>query len=155
MIHTSRQLKDLVRNMSKGDSTKAQIIIRNYVMERFLERLSVSKYRNNLIFSAGDVITPHEVSYSFRLLFEECTISILAYNLETVLAEKIETLLARGIANTRMRDFYDIYVLTNTQKHNIDDATLKAAFINTSEKRGSFSLLPDMESVKCLIDIIK
>ena len=49
MIHTSRQLKALVRNMSKGDSAKAQIIIRNYVMERFLERISLSQYRSNLI----------------------------------------------------------------------------------------------------------
>lgn len=50
MIRTSRQLKALVRNISKGDSVKAQIIIRNYVMERFLERLSLSPYRNNMIF---------------------------------------------------------------------------------------------------------
>lgn len=279
MIHTSRQLKALVRNISKGDSGKAQVIIRNYVMERFLERLSLSQYRNIMIlkggtlvaamvgldnrstmdvdatlknlplnednarkiveeitaihiedgmifeiksvtpimdeadypgirimldtaietmhtplkidFSTGDVITPREVSYSFRLLFEERTISILAYNLETVLAEKLETLLARGTANTRMRDYYDIYVLTNTQEHNIDNATLKEAFVNTSAKRGSIGLLSDvhlilkevsestvlidrwknyqrkfdyaadvlwadvMESVSCLVDIVK
>ena len=55
-------------------------------------------------FSTGGVITPSEVTYSFRLLFEERTISILAYNLETVLAEKLETLLSRGTANTRMRE---------------------------------------------------
>ena len=279
MIHTSRQLKALVRNISKGDNGKAQVIIRNYVMERFLERLSLSQYRNIMIlkggtlvaamvgldnrstmdvdatlknlplnedsarkiveeitaihiedgmifeiksvtpimdeadypgirimldtaietmhtplkidFSTGDVITPREVSYSFRLLFEERTISILAYNLETVLAEKLETLLARGTANTRMRDYYDIYVLTNTQEHNIDNATLKEAFVNTSAKRGSIGLLSDvhlilkevaestvlidrwknyqrkfdyaadvlwaavMESVSCLVDIVK
>lgn len=142
-------------------------------------------------FSTGDVITPREVSYSFRLLFEERTISILAYNLETVLAEKLETLLARGTANTRMRDYYDIYVLTNTQEHNIDNATLKEAFVNTSAKCGSIGLLSDvhlilkevaestvlidrwknyqrkfdyasdvlwadvMESVSCLVDIVK
>ena len=235
MIHTSRQLKALVRNISKGDSGKAQVIIRNYVMERFLERLSLSQYRNIMIlkggtlvaamvgldnrstmdvdatlknlplnednarkiveeitaihiedgmifeiksvtpimdeadypgirimldtaietmhtplkidFSTGDVITPREVSYSFRLLFEERTISILAYNLETVLAEKLETLLARGTANTRMRDYYDIYVLTNTQEHNIDNATLKEAFVNTSAKRGSIGLLSDVDLI--------
>jgi predicted nucleotidyltransferase component of viral defense system len=98
-------------------------------------------------FSTGDVITPHEVSYSFRLLFEERTIPILAYNLETVLAEKIETLLARGTANTRMRDFYDIYVLTNSQAYNIDNDTLKKAFLNTSEKRRSILLLPDVDLI--------
>lgn len=67
-------------------------------------------------FSTGDVITPNEISYSLQLLFEDRTISILAYNLETLLAEKIETMLSRGISNTRMRDFYDIYVLTTTKK---------------------------------------
>jgi hypothetical protein len=57
MIHTSRQLKALVRNLSKGDSTKAQIIIRNYVMERFLERLSVSPYVGNLILKGGVLVS--------------------------------------------------------------------------------------------------
>ena len=235
MIRTSRQLKALVRNLSKGDSVRAQIIIRNYVMERFLERLSVSTYRDNLIlkggtlvaamvgidnrstldvdatiknlplteesarkivgditsveiddgmafeilsispimddaeypgirvslnttletmrtplridFSTGDVITPREVAYSFRLLFEDRAISILAYNLETVLAEKLETLLARGTANTRMRDFYDIYVLKNSQSHNIDRALLKTAFANTSGKRGSAAVVSDMNII--------
>ena len=85
----------------------------------------------------GDIITPNEVTYSFRLLFEERTISILAYNLETVLAEKLETLLARGTANTRMRDFYDIYALESTQSRNINSAVLQAAFANTVGKRGS------------------
>lgn len=56
MIHTSRQLKVLVRNLSKGDSTKAQIIIRNYVMERFLERLSFSNYRSNVILKGGTLV---------------------------------------------------------------------------------------------------
>ena len=56
MIHTSRQLKALVRNISKGDSNKAQIVIRSYVMERFLERLSLSKYRNNLILKGGILV---------------------------------------------------------------------------------------------------
>ena len=56
MIHTSRQLKALVRNLSKGNSAKAQIIIRNYVMERFLERLSLSQYRNNLILKGGVLV---------------------------------------------------------------------------------------------------
>jgi len=57
MIHTSRQLKALVRNMSKGDSTQAQIIIRNYIMERFLERISLSKYKNNFILKGGMLVS--------------------------------------------------------------------------------------------------
>ncbi len=57
MIHTSRQLKDLVRNRSNGNSIKAQIIIRNYVMERFLERLSLSIYREKLILKGGILVS--------------------------------------------------------------------------------------------------
>lgn len=57
MIHTSTQLKALVRNMSKGDSTQAQIIIRNYMMERFLERLAQSDYRNNFILKGGTLVS--------------------------------------------------------------------------------------------------
>ena len=94
------------------------------------------------------------------MLLEGRTISILAYNLETVLAEKMETLLVRGTANTRMRDFYDIYVLINTQAHNIDNSTLKEAFVNTSEKRGSYLLLQEEDLIlkeisesKVLIDL--
>jgi hypothetical protein len=98
-------------------------------------------------FSADDVITPQEVSYSFPLLFEKRSISVLAYNLETVLAEKAETLLARGTANTRMRDFYDIYILTSARPQQIDNATLKFAFSNTSKKRGSLPLLDDADLI--------
>lgn len=88
-------------------------------------------------FSTGDVITPGEVDYSFQLLFEERTISILAYNLETVLAEKLETVLARGTLNTRMRDFYDIYALATGQSIHINTSVLREAFRGTTKKRGS------------------
>jgi hypothetical protein len=98
-------------------------------------------------FSTGDVITPREVAYTFKLLFEDRTISILAYNLETILAEKLETLLARGTANSRMRDFYDVFALEQSQSHNIDKTMLKAAFANTSEKRGSSAIMPGMDII--------
>jgi len=98
-------------------------------------------------FSSGDVITPHEVTYSFKLLFEDRTISILAYNLETVLAEKIETLISRGTANTRMRDFYDIFALVSVQSHNIDKDVLKKAFNNTSDTRGTSAIVKNIDLV--------
>lgn len=231
MIKTSRQLKALVRNLTKGDSLQAQIIMRNYVMERFLERISLSKYRNNFILkggmlvsamvgldtrstmdidttiknmplsvenakemieeiiaipiddgmtfsiksvgeimdeaeysgvranleatletmrtplkvdiSTGDIITPREVLYTFRLMFEERTISILAYNLETVLAEKMETVIARGVANTRLRDYYDLYILQNEYTHAMNMEQFKAAFLATSKKRNSIQLITE------------
>lgn len=235
MIHTSRQLKALVRNRSNGNSTKAQIIIRNYIMERFLERLSLSEHRNNLIlkgsalisaivgletrttmdidttlrnrtlsvdeargivlevasvviadgisfellsvetimdeaeypgvrailnaslesmqtplkvdFSTGDAITPREMNYAYPLMFENRTISLLAYNLETVVAEKLETILSRGTTNTRMRDYYDIYVLCSMDSILIDNEILTTALMNTCRKRGSTLVVKGAELV--------
>jgi len=80
-------------------------------------------------------------------MFEERTIPILAYNLETVLAEKIETFLARSTANTRMRDLYDIYALEKIENHNINNDVLKAAFTNTSKLRGSSALTDSMNTI--------
>ena len=85
--------------------------------------------------STGDIITPKEVLYSFDLLFENRKIEILAYNLETVLAEKFETIISRGILNTRVRDFYDVYILTTLQEKNINRVDFKSALASTAAKR--------------------
>ena len=61
--------------------------------------------------STGDIITPREIKYNFNLMLENRTIEVWAYNPETVLAEKLETVISRNVTNTRMRDFYDIYIL--------------------------------------------
>lgn len=216
MIHTAQQLKGLVRNLSKGDSAKAQTLMRSYATERFLERLSLSPYRENLVlkggvlvaamvgldsrstmdidttlknltlreedvrrivetvadvslednmtftvksvqtimdendypgirvlmeailerahipmkidFSTGDAITPREITFPMKLLFEDRSISVLSYNIETLLAEKMETAISRGTANTRMRDFYDMYLLASMHAGSIDHETLHEAF---------------------------
>ena len=231
MIHTSRQLKDLIRNKSKGDSRKAQSLIRIYCLERFLERLSLSQYRDNFIIkggmlvssmigierrttmdldttikgqelsidnardvvsdiikiqlndgmrfelqdayeimdeaeypgvrlmlaawlermktpikidiSTGDAITPHEIAYSYKLMFEDRNIDLLSYNLLTILAEKIETVISRGTANTRLRDFYDIYILSDVYSDDIDWSLLNDAIRATSAKRGSEAVMAD------------
>ena len=233
MIKTSRQLKDLVRNRSKGNNAMAQVIIRRYIMERFLERVSMSDYKGKLIFkgglmissmvgldnrstmdidttvtgatlsipeiesiireiisiqvednisfdikniseimdeaeypglrvslealldnmrtplkidiSTGDVITPHEIVYEYPLMFEKRTIPIFAYNLETILAEKLQTILARGAANTRLRDYYDLCILSDTVDINYND--LRAAFFATCKNRGTLSLIPNKDLV--------
>lgn len=229
MIHTARQLKALVRNRSNGDSLKAQIIIRNYIMERLLERISLSRYKDRFILkggmlvtalvghenratmdidttiknlplsvddvevilteimkikvedgivfsikkiteimeeaeypgvrailqaqlesmrtplkidiSSGDVITPREIKFEYKLMFEERTILIWAYNIETIVAEKLETVISRGTANTRLRDFYDLYILQQEKTVSIDMEKLKLAFRATSRKRGSLSIV--------------
>lgn len=91
--------------------------------------------------TTGDIITPHEVEYTFSLLFDDRTISILAYNLETVLAEKIETVLSRNIANTRPRDYYDIHILYALHGTDFDRMTLRKALERTTKKRGSGVIL--------------
>lgn len=230
MIKTSRQLKDLIRNRAKGDSDKSGLLIRNYGMERFLERVTLSKYKDNFILkggmlvssmvgldnratmdidttirnfpldedhareiveeiaaveiddnirfsikdvstimdeaeyggvrlsldafldtmkiplkidiSTGDAITPAEIEYHYKLMFEQRYISLWAYPLEMVLAEKMETVLSRGVLNTRLRDFYDLYVLQQTEKR-IDRNTLSAALTATCRKRESETILPE------------
>ena len=225
MIKTARQLKDLIRNLSREKSADAQLLMRNYMMERFLERISLSEYRDKFILkggmlvaamvgldarstmdldatvkganvnveeienlisaivsvpiddgvkfqlksiseimdeaeypgirvsmtttfdgvvtplkidiSTGDVITPREVRYSFKLMLEDRSIDIWAYNLETVLAEKLETIITRTTTNTRMRDFYDIYILDQLHGNTLNRQTLYDALLATAKKRGT------------------
>lgn len=235
MIKTARQLKDLIRNLSKKNAADAQILMRNYMMERFLERISLSKYKNQFILkggmlvaamvgldarstmdidatlkninvslddieniintiisipiddgvkfivkqiseimgeenypgvrvsletefdgvitplkidiSAGDIITPHEVQYSFKLMLEERSIDVWAYNLESVLAEKLETLIVRSVTNTRMRDFYDIYILCELYGTEIDRLVLKKALQATALNRQTEDHLKDTDVI--------
>jgi len=233
MIHSSKQLKDLIRNLSKEVGIEAHVLIRKYMMERFLERVSSSKYNGSFILkggmlvaafvgvearatmdidttikgipvtivdmertiteisnidlddnvkfrikkvseimdeaeysgirfsmdavldgaviplkidiSTGDVITPREIAYSYKLMFEDRTIPIMTYPIETVLAEKLETVISRSITNTRMRDFYDIHILLKSQNINAD--ILALALERTAKKRGNFNLLENAESI--------
>lgn len=235
MIKTARQLKDLIRNLSREKSADAQILMRNYMMERFLERISLSEYKDKFILkggmlvaamvgldarstmdldatikganvnvedietlistiitvpiddgvkfqlkniseimdeaeypgirvsmtttfdgvvtplkidiSTGDAITPREVRYSFKLMLENRSIDIWAYNLETVLAEKLETILSRATTNTRMRDFYDLHILSQLHGSGIVPGDLAAALDATARKRGSEKYLPDALAV--------
>ncbi len=97
--------------------------------------------------TTGDKITPREIEYTFRLLFDERSISILAYNLETILAEKMETVLSRNIANTRPRDFYDVYILYTLRRSECSPEILKIALEETAKKRGSLAVLTQYESI--------
>lgn len=90
--------------------------------------------------STGDEITPREIRYNYALLLEERSIPLWSYNLETILAEKIQTILARGILNTRMRDFYDITTLFDVYRDTINYQILSLAFDRTCMKRNTTSL---------------
>lgn len=235
MIKTATQLKDLIRNLSKKKSADAQILMRNYMMERFLERISVSKYQDKFILkggmlvaamvgldaratmdidatikgadvnveaveniiaeivsvpledgvtfrikqiseimdeadypgvrvsmetefdgvrtplkidiSTGDVITPKEIQYRFKLMLEDRSIEVWAYNLETVMAEKLETVISRNITNTRMRDFYDIHILLSLYGSTLDTKVLGEALQATARKRETEYHLKDAQEI--------
>lgn len=91
--------------------------------------------------TVGDIITPKEVVYAYPMLFEQETISILAYTIETILAEKYETIISRNITNTRARDFYDCYMLYHLYQDQKDLSVLRNAIISTSTQRGSLDAL--------------
>ena len=101
--------------------------------------------------STGDVITPREVIYDYPLLLEDKSIQLWSYNLETILAEKIQTILSRGLLNTRMRDFYDVTTLFNRYKDSINYNDLSLAFDKTCRKRETLSLLKHYEEILCSI----
>lgn len=232
-MKTSTQLKALVRNLSKLKNVEAEIILRNFMLERLLERISVSQYKNSFILkggmliaamvgidtrttmdldatikgqqlseseivsimenilaipvddsvdfrlreiteireeadypgyrvsieaildktrqiikvdiTTGDFVTPKEIEYNFKLMFEDRVIGIMAYNLETVLAEKFETIITRGLTNTRMRDFYDIYILTATQP--FDKNIFYQALEKTVMKRNTVEQMSNPQNV--------
>lgn len=109
-------------------------------LEAKMDRMSIPV---KLDITTGDVITPREMLYRYPLLFEKRSISILAYNLETLLAEKYETLVDRGEDNTRMRDFYDLFLLWQLYGQTINPDVLSAAIRRTAEARGTLKNLPD------------
>ena len=236
MIAKNRaQLKAWIKNMSAKVEVNENIILQNYMLERLLERISVSEYkykfilkggmlitaivgidmRNTLDMDAtikgfdlekdnlenilddifkidlddgvnfefkgikeirqedeyggyrvsldakfdklvvpmkldittGDVITPKEIKYKFDLMFEDRSIEILAYNMETVIADKFETIISRNIDTTRARDFYDIYILWTTQQKNFDKKLLKQAIIKKFEYRESSDRLNNIDEI--------
>ena len=235
MMKSATAVKAKIKNKAGGSSDKSQIMIRIYLMERLLERVSLSKYRDNFVLkggllvsslvgvdmrstmdvdttvksfplnkslaqkileeimaigledgvcfhitkvqdimegheyeglrfmidctmdklkqtikmdiSTGDEITPKAIAYKLPLIVEDRTIELWAYNLETLLAEKLETIMVRAEANTRMRDFYDIRVLLEQDAETIDRDTMKAAFYATCKKRGSIELIGTIDDV--------
>lgn len=235
MIQTSRQLKDMINNLSKRTGIESYILMRRYMMERFLERVSLSPYKDRFILkggmlisaivgvdsratmdidsmiknyplspeearqmieaiihisvpdniafairsvdlimdeadysgvrlslesrfegtvtplkldlSTGDVITPGEVPYSYPLMFEDRSIELMAYPLETVLAEKLETILSRTVMNTRMRDFYDVHILLIDCGKQMDKKRLREALMATANIRRSQNSLENAEEI--------
>ena len=234
-MKNAMQLKAIIKNLAKEKRISAQLVMQNFMLERLLERISVSKYQQNFILkggfliaamvgldtratmdmdatikglpvneqtvrlmfeeickmeleddvsfsfrsigeiregdvytgyrvslsanyppmavplkldiTTGDKITPREIEYQFKLLLEDRSISVLAYNLETIMAEKLETVISRGDQNTRPRDYYDIYILAKLQYANRDLDALKTALYATTEKRGSSAIMKEYHNI--------
>lgn len=110
-------------------------------------KLQSLKVNLEIDISTGDKVTPRELKYKYPLIFEDRTIMISSYNIETIFAEKIETVLRRGVFNSRMKDFYDIYYFLTKLRKEIDINILKEAVDNTFTKRDSFEYLNDYEQI--------
>ena len=226
MYLTPAQIKGRIKNVAKQNGSDPITLLRIYMMERFLERITYSKYKDDFIvkdgilvtsmigismrstmdidttirnfdltkeettriineikdislddhiefilndvsdimdnmeypgirihmdaklenlivpikidISTGDVITPREIRYEYSLLLENKSIQLWSYNLETILAEKIQTILSRGLLNTRMRDFYDVTTLFDCYNDSINYNDLSLAFDKTCTKERHF-----------------
>ena len=116
-------------------------------------RVNSTKVNLEIDITTGDKVTPKELKFKYPLLFEDRSILINSYNIETILAEKIETILRRGKYNSRMKDYYDIYFFLTKLRNEIDINILKDAIDNTFTKRESFEYLNDhSEIIKSIID---
>ena len=92
--------------------------------------------------STGDTITPREISWHHHTIFNDQVITVMAYNMETILAEKLESMVARQELNSRMKDYYDLYLFDKVQRQNIDFKVLKDALLATAKLRGTEAMLP-------------
>lgn len=110
-------------------------------------RVNNTKVNLEIDISTGDKITPKELKFKYPLLFESRSILINSYNIETILAEKIETVLRRGKYNSRMKDYYDIYFFLTKLRNEIDINILKDAINNTFTKRESFEYLNNYDEI--------
>lgn len=221
MIKNAKSLMDKLKNIAVENNITTNEVLQNYMFERVLERLSVSKYKNNFILkgglllssimgidtrttmdmdtsikgleltdnqiynvlseilsidigdnvdfkiknsepireedeyggrkynilatfenirvnlsidvATGDIITPREIEYDYKMLFEDRSLKIMTYNIETIIAEKFQTVISRNVLNSRMKDYYDLYYLFTYKDFSIEN--LRTAIIKTFEKR--------------------
>lgn len=201
MISNVQSLKDNARNFAKENNLSVQQVLQNYMFEKFLERLSVSKYKEKVIteiinirlednvkiilekieeikeeneyggfrfklignlinlripfhidISTGDIITPKAIEYRYKKILENDYIEIYTYNQESIIAEKLQTVLSRKVANSRMKDYYDLYFFTNFKWQEINKEILKQAIKATFQKRNS---IKDLEEIEKIINILE
>lgn len=144
------QLKPKIKSKALETGITPQAALQIYCLERLLDRISQSGKKDCFIIKGGFLISSmigSEIKYSYNCIFDKKTISVFAYPLENILAEKLETVVSRGKANTRPRDYYDIHILYSLKKNEIDHSTLKKALESTATKRGSLSVIKDYAKI--------
>lgn len=143
-------------NIEVNDGIQFEIKDVNYIREsdeyenfRVSLVANIGKTKNpmKLDLTTGDAITPREIEYSYPCIFHEKNIEVLAYPVETIIAEKYESIIKRNITTTRMRDFYDLYTLYNLKKSEIDIDILSTAIKRTSSKRESSQIMKISEEI--------
>ena len=151
-----KEVVEEIIDINVDDGIKFKIKEINYIREeddyenfRVSLIANVGKTKNplKLDITTGDAITPKEIEYSYPCIFNNEDIKIMAYPLETILAEKYETIIRRNITTTRMRDYYDLYALYNLKKEEINFAILKDAIKRTSIKRESLETIQDYKEI--------
>lgn len=133
------EIKDISDIMDEMEYPGIRVTL-NAVMDRLITPMKID-------ISTGDAVTPRAIEYDYKLLFDDRSIKLWSYNLETILAEKLQTILARGVLNTRMRDFYDIFILLSLYENKIDRAVFRQAFDATCQKRGTVNLMQNASSI--------
>ena len=145
----ARRIVDEIKDIDLGDGVTFEIKEVSNIMDEMEYpgiRFTMNAIMGKLVtpmkidISTGDVITPRAIEYQYKLLLDDRSIRLWSYNLETILAEKLQTVLARGLLNTRMRDFYDIRTLLSIYEEEIDENVLKDAFEATCKKRETENL---------------
>lgn len=151
-----KEIVEEIININVNDGIKFEVTDISYIREedeyenfRISLTANVGKTKNpmKLDLTTGDAITPKEIEYTYPCIFTKEDIKIMAYPLETILAEKYETIIRRNITTTRMRDFYDLYTPYKLKKDEIDYKILKEAIERTSDKRGSQEIIKDYEEI--------
>ena len=112
------------------------------------------KIRTNFFIeiTTGDIITPREIKYKYNSIFEKKVINIMAYSIETIIAEKFESIISKNITTTRAKDFYDLYMLINKHKNDINNKNLIKAIENTFNKRNTELNIDNFKEVIGLLE---
>lgn len=160
-IDSIRNIFEEILYIDLNDNVKFEIVnIKDIRLEdeyggfRVNVKGTFDKIRNNFLIeiTTGDIITPRETKYKYNSIFEDKKINIMAYTIETIIAEKFESIISKNITTTRAKDFYDLYMLMNKHKNDINNRNLVKAIENTFNKRNTEF---NMDNFKEIVEILE